>query len=84
SSDLWEMEYKLSTAQNWTSARKGGVQWDYDNDGDGSNNNSWRTSWQVENLTASATYNVRVKVHNPHGSSSCCLPAGSRFMKPRS
>ncbi|MCY4392517.1 MAG: hypothetical protein OXE43_10775, partial [Chloroflexi bacterium] len=62
-----EMQYKLSTASSWTAGYKGGLTWDYDNDGDHTNNNGLARDVEVDlgsAPAADAVYDVRVRLHN--------------------
>ena len=62
-----EMEYKLSSASSWTAGYKGGLTWDYDGDGDHTNNNGLARDVEVELSSApaaDAVFDVRVRLHN--------------------
>ena len=62
-----EMEYQAVAETDWTSGLMAGREWDYDGDGDPSNNRQLTTTHSVPGLTAGMAYRVRVRYHNNGG-----------------
>ena len=62
-----ELDYRAVDETIWTSGLMAGREWDYDSDGNPSNNRPITTSHTVPGLVADTAYIVRVRYHNNGG-----------------